>query len=137
MIHETSMSQAPYGQAFGLAIADVGLWHVETDHWLYRATPHMPPSLSMLRNLPICAYGDITENLIILPHYAAAFAVFFVLLSVNVIRERRQHKVGIGTGRSKSVERSMRVHANFPLPDLDRDALHRPHWFGQCSNAGV
>ena len=49
----------------------------------------------------------------IIPVFAAAFAVFFVLLSVNVIRARRQHKVGIGTGQNTSVERAMRVHANF------------------------
>ena len=52
-------------------------------------------------------------NLTITPVFAAVFAVFFVLLSINVIRARRQHKVGIGTGRNKSVERAMRVHANF------------------------
>jgi uncharacterized membrane protein YecN with MAPEG domain len=52
-------------------------------------------------------------NLSIIPVFAAVFAVFFVLLSVNVIRARRQHKLGIGTGRNKSVERAMRVHANF------------------------
>ena len=49
----------------------------------------------------------------IIPVFAAVFAVFFVLLSINVIRARRQHKVGIGAGRNKSVERAMRVHANF------------------------
>ena len=52
-------------------------------------------------------------TLTIIPVFAAVFAVFFVLLSINVIRARRQHKVGIGTGRNKSVERAMRVHANF------------------------
>jgi uncharacterized membrane protein YecN with MAPEG domain len=51
--------------------------------------------------------------LTIIPVFAAVFAVFFVLLLINVIRSRRQHKVGIGTGRNKSVERAMRVHANF------------------------
>lgn len=52
-------------------------------------------------------------KLVIIPVFAAIFAVFFILLSINVIRARRQHKVGIGTGRNKSVERAMRVHANF------------------------
>ena len=52
-------------------------------------------------------------TLIILPVFAAGFAVFFVALSINVIRARRQHKLGIGTGRNKWVERAMRVHANF------------------------
>ena len=52
-------------------------------------------------------------TLTIIPVFAAVFAVFFVLLSINVIRKRRQHKLGIGTGRNKSVDRTMRVHANF------------------------
>ena len=52
-------------------------------------------------------------NLTIIPVFAAVFALFFVRLSVNVIRARRQHKVGIGTGQNTSVERAMRVHANF------------------------
>ena len=51
--------------------------------------------------------------LIIVPIFSSFFAVLFVLLSINVIKERRKHKVGIGTGRNKSVERAMRVHANF------------------------
>ena len=51
--------------------------------------------------------------LTIVPVFSAFFAVMFVLLSINVIRARRKHKVGIGTGRNKSVERAMRVHANF------------------------
>ena len=51
--------------------------------------------------------------LTIVPVFSALFAVMFVLLSINVIRARRKHKVGIGTGRNKSVERAMRVHANF------------------------
>ena len=61
----------------------------------------------------IAAYGDITVTLTIIPGFAAVFAVFFVLLSINVIRARRQHKLGIGARRNKSVERAMRVHTNF------------------------
>ena len=57
--------------------------------------------------------GDRTVNLTIIPGFAAVFAVFFVLLSTNVIRARRRHKVGIGSGQNTSVERAMRVHANF------------------------
>lgn len=49
----------------------------------------------------------------IVPIFSAILAILFVLLSFNVIRARRLHKVGIGTGRNKSVERAMRVHANF------------------------
>ena len=51
--------------------------------------------------------------LTVVPIFSSFFAVLFVLLSINVIKERRKHKVGIGTGRNKSVERAMRVHANF------------------------
>ena len=51
--------------------------------------------------------------LTLVPVFSAFFAVLFVLLSINVIKARRRHKVGIGTGRNKSVERAMRVHANF------------------------
>ena len=52
-------------------------------------------------------------TLTILPVFAAIFAVMFVVLSFNVIRMRKRHKVGIGTGRNPAVERAMRVHANF------------------------
>ena len=52
-------------------------------------------------------------TLTIIPGFAAVFAVFFVLLLINVIRARRQHKLGIGARRNKSVERAMRVHTNF------------------------
>ena len=52
-------------------------------------------------------------NLTITPIFAAVFAVFFFLLSIIVIRARRRHKIGLGTGRNSSVERAMRVHANF------------------------
>ena len=51
--------------------------------------------------------------LTVVPIFSSFFAVLFVLLSINVIKERRRHKVGIGTGRNRSVERAMRVHANF------------------------
>ena len=51
--------------------------------------------------------------LTIVPIFSSFFAVLFVLLSINVISKRRKHKVGIGTGRNISVERAMRVHANF------------------------
>ena len=58
--------------------------------------------------------GSMTVMLLTLaPVFSAFFAVLFVLLSINVIRARRKHKVGIGTGRNQSVERAMRVHANF------------------------
>ena len=45
--------------------------------------------------------------------YAPIFALFYVILSITVIRIRRQEKVGLGSGGNKAVERAMRVHANF------------------------
>lgn len=45
--------------------------------------------------------------------YAPIFALLYVILSINVIRTRRQEKVGLGSGGNKAVERAMRVHANF------------------------
>ena len=58
--------------------------------------------------------GSMTVMLLtIVPVFSAFFAVLFVLLSINVIRARRKHKVGLGTGQNRSVEMAMRVHANF------------------------
>lgn len=45
--------------------------------------------------------------------YAPIFALFYVILSVNVIRTRRRERVGLGSGGNQTVERAMRVHANF------------------------
>lgn len=45
--------------------------------------------------------------------YAPIFALLYVYLSVNVIRARRRERVGLGTGGNRTVERAMRVHANF------------------------
>ena len=48
--------------------------------------------------------GSMTVMLLtIVPVFSAFFAVLFVLLSINVIRARRKHKVGLGTGQNRSV----------------------------------
>lgn len=52
-------------------------------------------------------------GLTIVPHYAASLALLFVLLSVNVIRGRREHKIAIGVSGQGDLERRVRVHANF------------------------
>lgn len=49
----------------------------------------------------------------IVPPYAAALALLFILLSANVIRGRGQHKVALGSGDMPDLERRVRVHANF------------------------
>lgn len=45
--------------------------------------------------------------------YAALLALLFVALSLAVIRQRWRHRVALGTGGQKPVERAMRAHANF------------------------
>ena len=45
--------------------------------------------------------------------YAALFGLVLVVLSVRTLRLRHKLKVGIGPGNDPSLERAMRVHANF------------------------
>lgn len=49
----------------------------------------------------------------ILPIYAALLTLFFVFLSVNVIRTRRRHQVGLGHAENQLVLRAIRVQGNF------------------------
>ncbi|NDC75300.1 hypothetical protein EBZ70_08460 [bacterium] len=51
--------------------------------------------------------------MIITPVFSAIFAIFFVFLSIKVIKIRQNHKIFLGTGQNKSLERAIRVHANF------------------------
>ncbi len=52
-------------------------------------------------------------GLAIVPYYAAALALLFVLLSVNAIRGRREHRIALGVSGSRDLERRVRVHGNF------------------------
>lgn len=45
--------------------------------------------------------------------YAALLALLFIVLSVAVIKKRRQFQVALGTGGHSAIERAIRVHANF------------------------
>jgi uncharacterized membrane protein YecN with MAPEG domain len=49
----------------------------------------------------------------IVPFYAAVLAFIYIGLSVRVVQARRSAKVAIGTRGDPSLERKMRVHANF------------------------
>ena len=49
----------------------------------------------------------------ILPVYAAFLAIFFVVLSIRTIRQRRKLKIGLGDAGNRDMQRAMRVHANF------------------------
>lgn len=45
--------------------------------------------------------------------YAALAALFLVVLSYRVIRLRWSERIGLGDGRNRTLQRAMRVHANF------------------------
>lgn len=49
----------------------------------------------------------------ILPIYAALMAIFFVVLSIRTIRQRRKLKIGLGDAGNYDMQRAVRVHANF------------------------
>lgn len=49
---------------------------------------------------------------IVLP-YAGLLALVLLALSYNVVRLRRLHQVGIGTGEVPALARAIRAHANF------------------------
>lgn len=45
--------------------------------------------------------------------YASLLAILLMALSFNVVRLRRHHKVGVGTGEHPDLELAVRAHANF------------------------
>jgi uncharacterized protein len=45
--------------------------------------------------------------------YAAVLGLFFVVLSVRVIRSRRSTRTPLGSGDDPVLQRAMRVHGNF------------------------
>lgn len=45
--------------------------------------------------------------------YAALLGLMFVVLSIQVIKQRRRFQVGIGTKGELTLERAIRVHGNF------------------------
>lgn len=47
------------------------------------------------------------------PFYAIFFAILFLVLSVRAILARRGARIPIGARGNKTLERAMRVHANF------------------------
>ena len=49
----------------------------------------------------------------IAPAYAGLFALFFVFLSLRVIRFRRRAGINLGDGGDAELRTRMRVHANF------------------------
>jgi uncharacterized protein len=51
--------------------------------------------------------------LIVTTLIACILAAFFIRLSLGVIRLRRRHKVGLGSGGADDLERAIRAQANF------------------------
>ena len=47
------------------------------------------------------------------PLFAALLAIFYIYLSVDVIKHRLGYNVSLGTGGHNELERSIRAHANF------------------------
>ena len=50
---------------------------------------------------------------LIVPFYAGLLALFYIVLSLRVVRIRRQEKVAVGDGDSMRLRRAIRVHGNF------------------------
>ncbi len=47
------------------------------------------------------------------PFFAAVLALFYVFLSLKVVRQRLSKGIKLGTGSEQGLEEAMRIHANF------------------------
>ncbi|WP_448214072.1 MAPEG family protein [Colwellia sp. MEBiC06753] len=45
--------------------------------------------------------------------YTSLLVLLFIALSINVIRQRFKHKVGLGSKEIKELEQAIRIHGNF------------------------
>jgi len=52
-------------------------------------------------------------TLSVLPYYAAALAVMYVLLAGLVIRQRFKTRIGLGDGQQPDLVKVVRIHGNF------------------------
>ncbi len=52
-------------------------------------------------------------ELLIFYKYCAVLALFYVVLSFNVVLNRRKHSVGLGDGQNIEVTKAIRIHGNF------------------------
>ena len=55
----------------------------------------------------------MTLPFFVTPLYAALCGLLLIALSIRVIRLRREHRVGLGTGEHPELLRAIRVQANF------------------------
>jgi len=51
--------------------------------------------------------------MVVTPLYAAVLVLWFVVLSLHVIRSRREARVSLGDGGNSTLERAIRAQANF------------------------
>lgn len=51
--------------------------------------------------------------MLITPLFTAVFAFLYVLLSLNVIKQRFANQISLGSADNKEMERAIRIHANF------------------------
>lgn len=86
-------------------------------------------------------------TLIITSYYAAALAVFYVLLAVLVVRQRFKNRVGLGDGQKPGLVTAIRVHGNFAeyvplllvlllMLELQQAPLWQLHFIGGLTVAG-
>ena len=54
-----------------------------------------------------------SDQITIIPFYLALFGLFFVFLSLRVIKLRRANKVALGDGDLPAIKRAIRAHGNF------------------------
>ncbi len=52
-------------------------------------------------------------SLVVTPFYAGLLGLYFFYLSVQVVKQRRLNRVSIGAGKSRELERAIRVQGNF------------------------
>src|SRR4051812_15606360 len=77
-------------------------------------------------------YRENAMNLIVTPLYAGLLALWFLVLSVRVIRFRGSSKIYLGDGGNTRMTRIIRAHANFaeyvPLALIMMGMLEATHY---------
>lgn len=53
------------------------------------------------------------EHTVIISSYAALLALYYIYLSINVIKIRRAESISLGNGNHPALERANRAHGNF------------------------
>ena len=53
------------------------------------------------------------KNTVIISSYAALLALYYIYLSINVVKIRKAEGISLGNGSHASLERATRAHGNF------------------------